>query len=77
MFYKNLHLPLISSVILLKLILIKFGIGNQWHSEVFLCSGRIITMAATNRKYQLQKSQLCTDFSSVWLNNLKFVEIII
>jgi len=36
----------ISSVILLKLILIKFGVGNQWRSEVFLCSGRVITMAA-------------------------------
>jgi hypothetical protein len=53
--------------------LIKFGVGNQWRSEFFLCSGRVITMAAPNRKYQLQKSQLFTDFSSVWLNSLKFM----
>jgi hypothetical protein len=31
-------------------------------------------MAASNRNYELKKSQSLTEFPFTWLNNLKFVE---
>jgi hypothetical protein len=35
---------------------------HQWRSQIFWCPGRVITMAAPNRKFEIKKSQLFITF---------------
>jgi len=46
----------------------------QWHSRVICGWLQLLHFLPCNGSYELKESQQFTEFSFIWLNNLKFVE---